>query len=228
MGNISSTPGALATHTPTPGTHALSETRPSFSIPPFEPSTFVTKTASHSSRGGLSPTRTGEYCSWDWERDTTSCSSWVYTVDVPTPFTLPTPPGGYGTSESSLGFPYYTCTDFLCIDSVVSKYGFSLCFPTATPPFGLPTETETWRSTEDSTPYAVPTTTSACDPVFDWENCPGPTSEPLYSIPDTWTWPTDEPPETSSDCDSSVAPAPTEDCDFGVECYTSVRFTIPG
>ncbi|KAI1757519.1 hypothetical protein F4782DRAFT_478892 [Xylaria castorea] len=218
MGNIPSTPGALPTHTSSHTTSALSEPHRSFTVSPFAYSTFVsvTKASSKSSSYGPSPTRTGEYCTWDWEEGTSSCSSWTLTVDIPTPFTVPLPTGGYETSEVSLSFPYYTCTDFLCIDSVVSKYGYSLCLPTPTTPFGLPTETYPWP--EESSTLVWPTITPTCDPVLDWEYCPGPTSEPSDSLTDTW--PTDEWPTTSWDTDLW----PTE---TSSDCDTPIVFTIP-
>ncbi|KAI0458277.1 hypothetical protein F5B21DRAFT_519469 [Xylaria acuta] len=219
MGNLSSTPSALPTHTSAHSTSVLSEPHRSFSVSPFGYSTFVsiTKESSKSSSHGPSPTRTGEYCTWDWERHTSSCSSWTLTVDIPTPFTVPTPPGGYETSEVSLSFPYYTCTDFLCIDSVVSKYGYSLCLPTPTTPFGLPTETWPWP--EEPSTNASPTITPTCDPILDWKNCPGPTYGPSDSLTDTWPtdeWPTPSwdtdlwPTETSSDCDTHTIPTTPE------------------
>ncbi|KAI0860917.1 hypothetical protein F4860DRAFT_181448 [Xylaria cubensis] len=198
MGNLPSTPSALPTHTSAHSTSALREPHHSFSVSPFAYSTFVsiTKASSKSSSYGPSSTRTGEYCTWDWGRDTSSCSSWTFTVH-PTPFTVPIPTGGYETtSDVSEYFPYYTCTDFLCIDSVVSEYGFSLCLPTSTTPFGLPTETWPWPD-ETSTDVWL-TSTPTCDPELDWEYCPGPTSEPSSSL--TYGWPT----ETSSDCDTPI------------------------
>ncbi|KAI8954676.1 hypothetical protein F4801DRAFT_532606 [Xylaria longipes] len=215
MGNISSTPGALPTHTSAHSASTLSEPHRSFSVSPFEYNTFVsiTKASSKSPSHGPSPTSTGKHCTWDFEADTSSCSSWTSTVDTLTPFTVPTPTGGYETGETSLPFPYFTCTDFLCIDSVVSKYGYSLCFPT---PATLPTETWPWPN-EPSTD-GWPTITPTCDPVLDWEFCPGPTSEPLESLTDTW--PTDEWPTASWDTDLW----PTE---TSSDCDTSVIFTIP-
>ncbi|KAI1738253.1 hypothetical protein F4680DRAFT_467472 [Xylaria scruposa] len=213
MGNIPSTPSALPTHTPAHSTSTLSEPHRSFSVSPFAYSTFVsvTKTSSKGSPYGPSSTRTGEYCTWDWGRDTSSCSSWTFTVDTPTPFTVPIPTGGYETSEISDYFPYYTCTDFLCIDSVVSKYGYSLCLPTSTTPFELPTETWPWP--EETSTYAWPTITATCDPELDWQYCQGSGSELSGSPTDTWPtdeWPTSSgdtyawPTETSSDCDTPI------------------------
>ncbi|KAI0554874.1 hypothetical protein F4679DRAFT_240600 [Xylaria curta] len=217
MGNIPSTQSALPTHTPAHSTSTLSEPHRSLPVSPFAYSTFVsvTKASSKGSPYGPSSTRTGEYCTWDWGRDTSSCSSWTFTVDIPTPFTVPVPTGRYETSDISDYFPYYTCTDFLCIDSVVSKYGYSLCLPTSTTPFGLPTETWPWP--EETSTYAWPTITPTCDPELDWEYCPDPTSESSGSLTDTWPtdeWPTSSwetylwPTETSSDCDPIVFTIP--------------------
>ncbi|KAI1162770.1 hypothetical protein F5B18DRAFT_652384 [Nemania serpens] len=228
MGNVPSSSSVSLTHTSTPCTSTFSETRRHFSVSPFTYSTFVsiTKTSTKSSSHTSSPTRTGEYCSWDWENETPSCTTWTSTVDIPTPFTVPTPTGAYPTSEVSPLFPQYTCTDLLCIDSVVSEYGYALCLATSTTDFEFPTETWSWpvESTTDELPGVTPT----CDPLFDWDDCPGPTVEPTGTwITDEWpteswptpTWDTDLwPTETSSDCDSSVASSLT--------IKPSVHFTI--
>ncbi|KAI0437845.1 hypothetical protein F4803DRAFT_570360 [Xylaria telfairii] len=213
MGNIYSTPSALPTPTSAHSTSAIEPHR-SFSVSPFGYSTFVsvTRASSISSSYRPSPTRTGEYCTWDWEADTVSCSSWSFTVDIPTPFTVPIPTGGYETSEASWAFPYYTCTAFLCIDSVVSKYGYSICLPTPTTPFGIPTETWPWP--EESTTYWVSAITPTCDPVF---GCQGSVTIVSDSLTDAWA--TDEWPTTS--WDTHLWPTETSDCD------TPATFTIP-
>ncbi|KAI1183659.1 hypothetical protein F5B17DRAFT_117227 [Nemania serpens] len=210
MGNVPSSSSVLPTHTSTPCTSSLSETRRTFSVSPFTYSTFVsiTKTPTKSSSHTSSSTGTGEYCTWDWENETPSCTSMTSTVDNPTPFTTLTPTGAYQTSEVSPLFPEYTCTDLLCIDSVVSEYGFALCLATSTTDFELPTVTWPWPV--ETTTNDFPGATLSCDPLFDWEDCPSPAVEPTDTwITDEWptpTWDTDLwPTETSSDCDSTVA-----------------------
>ncbi|KAI0487175.1 hypothetical protein F4859DRAFT_510958 [Xylaria cf. heliscus] len=249
MGITSSSPSALPTHTSTHSTSALSVPHRSFSVSPFEYSSFisVTKTSSKSYSYGPSPTRTGEYCTWDFEEDTSSCSSWTLTVDIPTPFTVPTPTGGYETPEASLSFPFYSCTDFLCIDSVVSEYGYSLCLSTPTP-FGVPTETWSWP--EDTSTYAWPTTTSTCDLLLD---CQGTGFPPWESVTDTWSWPEDSStyawPTITSTCDpepdcegtgypntetwpTDEWPTPSWDTELwptetSSDCDTPIIFTVP-
>ncbi|KAI1427754.1 hypothetical protein F5Y12DRAFT_792065 [Xylaria sp. FL1777] len=229
MGNTNSTPSALtahthlSTHTSTYSFSVPIETHHSFSVSPFEHSTLIsiTKASSQGFPHGPSATHTEEYCSWDWERDTSSCTLYTFTVDTPTPFTFPTPTGRYGTSEASFSFPHYTCTDFLCIDSVASDYGFSLCLATTITDFGPPVETLSWP--EESTTYELPTATLTCDPVLDWKDCPGPTIEPS----DTFTveWPTE-----TSDYDgtgfSTTSSLSAENCEYGVDCWTHVHPTI--
>ncbi|KAI3318924.1 hypothetical protein HD806DRAFT_510402 [Xylariaceae sp. AK1471] len=238
MGNASSVASALSTHTLTYSTPLLSETRRSFSVTPFEHSTFVsvTKSSSKSSSYGPSPTRTGEHCTWDYESDSLSCSFWSWSVDVPTAFSVPAPTGGYETSEASYSFTQaeYTCTDFICINSVASSYGYSLCVPTSE--FGFPTETYTWPDNSYTT-EDWPVTTPTCDPVFDWEECPWTSLE--SSILDSFTavWPTETwdtdiwPTETTPDCDTiastAVSGPNTVDCGFDIDCWTSLDFTIP-
>ncbi|KAJ8129568.1 hypothetical protein O1611_g4057 [Lasiodiplodia mahajangana] len=206
-------------------------------------STFVsiTRTSSKTSSHTSSETvRTEEYCTWDWDSDTFSCSSWALTVDTPTPYTITTPTGGYETSEatptSSLAFPDYTCTDLLCIVSVVSEYGFALCEATSTTDYGSPTVTWPWA--ESSTTAEPSTTSTSCD-LFDFEDCSSFTTEPM-PIP-TPFWPTDEwptiiwptpttdtelsPAETSSDCEAEATASTSAGyCDD--DCYTSIDFTI--
>ncbi|TGJ80887.1 hypothetical protein E0Z10_g7889 [Xylaria hypoxylon] len=233
MGNNSSVPSALPTptHTSTHSSHTFSSPHRSISVSPLKPSTFVsiTKASSKSSSHGPSLTRTDEYCTWDWEKETSSCSLLTFTADVPNPFTIPTPTGGYETSEASFSFPHYTCTDLICIDSVASDYGYSLCLATSPTDFWPPAETWSWS--EASTTDEWETITPTCDPVFDWENCPGPTPKYSDSLSEvwptlTWDWPT----ETSSDCDtteSSVKSSTSaENCEFDVDCWTSVHYTI--
>ncbi|KAI1130619.1 hypothetical protein F5Y10DRAFT_289032 [Nemania abortiva] len=269
MGNIPSTTSALPTHTTTPCTSTASESSRHFSVSPFmHSSTFVsiTKASSKTSSYTSAPTiRTEEYCTWDWEGETFSCSSWALTLDTPTPLTIQTPTitlnpfstfgpssltfetptitltpatitptGGYETSEASfstsLAFPYYSCTDLLCIESVLSEYGFDLCEATSTTDYGLPTVTWPWA--ESSTTDESPSTTTSCD-LFDWEDCPETTAEPTETWP-TIIWPTptpeteQSPTETSSDCDSLVtASTSTDYCEDDIECYTSIDFTVP-
>ncbi|KAI1112522.1 hypothetical protein F5Y14DRAFT_265596 [Nemania sp. NC0429] len=226
MGNVSSSSSDLATPTSTTScTSTLSETRRHFSVSPFTYSTFVsitrtssTKTSSHTSAS----TRTGEYCTWDWDDESTACTSWTFTVDIPTPFTVPTPTGAYGTTEVSPLFPQYTCTDLLCINSVASEYGYALCFDTSTTDFATPTETWPWPP-EDTTTYESPESTLTCDPLFDWD-CPSSSVEPTYTwLTGSWptpTWDTDLwPTETSSDRDSLSGSSLTIE--------PSVDFTVP-
>ncbi|KAI0870057.1 hypothetical protein GGS24DRAFT_476628 [Hypoxylon argillaceum] len=232
MGNSSST-SVLRTHASTPCTSTFSETRHPLSVSPFKLSTFVsiTKTSSKTSSSTPSAARTEEYCSWDWESDTFSCSSWTLTFHVPTPFTVPTPTltpsltGGYETSETSPSFPDYTCTDLLCINSVLSEYEFSMCPITATTDYGFPTETWSWP--ESSTSDASPASHTSCD-LFRSEDCSRYTIEPTTTEPTdgapTIIWPT----ETSSDCDSEVTSSTSTDyCGDGSDCWTSIAFTIP-
>ncbi|KAI0965865.1 hypothetical protein F4678DRAFT_484701 [Xylaria arbuscula] len=242
MGNNHSTPSALPTptHLSTSHTSSLSvQTRHSFTVSPFEPSSFVSISKTSSEPHGPASTGPREYCTWDWELDTISCTFGAYTVPTPTPHPLPTPTGRYGTSEVSFSFPSFTCTDLLCIDSVASKYGFSLCLATSlTTNFGRPTPTLSWP--EESTTDDSPTTTLTCDPVLDWKDCPGPTLGITDSITDSITdewptvvWPTqssDYSTETSSDYDSTDTSTPssfsTEDCEYGFDCFTSTQYTI--
>lgn len=214
MGNAHSTTSALATPSANHSTSAFSAARKSFSVTPFEPSTLVSITrssSSHSSRGS-SITRTGEHCTWDWERETSSCSSWVFTVDVSTPLTTPTPTGGYETSTTSFSFPYYTCTDFFCINSVVSDYGYALCLATTSSDLPLPTRTHSRLSPTETTTERWPTITPTCDPLVDWEDCPTPTSEAFSNSP-TDARPTET---SSSDYDTSTTSS-----------SRTVDFTIP-
>lgn len=226
MGNAHSRTSALATPSLNHSTSASSADRKSFSVTPFEPSTLVSITrapsSSHSSRGS-SVTRTEEHCTWDWEEETSSCSSWVLTVDgVSTPSTTPTLTGGYETSTTSFSFPYYTCTDFLCINSVVSDYGYALCLATTTSSdLAFPTTTHSWLSPTETTTERWPTITPTCDPLIDWEDCPTSSSE-TFSDLSTVAWPTSTratdlwPTETSSDCDTSATSS-----------SRTVDFTIP-
>ncbi|KAI0427885.1 hypothetical protein F5Y09DRAFT_344226 [Xylaria sp. FL1042] len=232
MGNNNSTPSPSPspTHLSVTSTHTSSlstETHRSFSfsVSPFEHSTLVsiTKASPTSSSHVYSSIRTTEYCTWNWEQETESCTLRTITA-TPTPFTLPTPTGRYGTSETSFSFPYYTCTDFLCIDSVASQYGFSLCLATTFTNFGPPVETTD----------KFPTATLTCDPDLDWEGCPGPTIAPPDSTTDEWTevWPTltwHYPTETSSDYDvtrsSTTSSLSAEECEYGIGCFTSLHYT---
>ncbi|KAI1292971.1 hypothetical protein F5Y03DRAFT_388107 [Xylaria venustula] len=240
MGNSNSTPSALPTptHLSNSYTSSLSaQTSHSFTVSPLEPSSFVStiKTSSKIFPHGPGSTGPREYCTWDWELDTISCTFWTITVPTPTPRPLPTPTGRYGTSEVNFSFPSFTCTDLLCIDSVASKYGFSLCLATSlTTNFGRPTPTISWP--DESTTYESPTPTLTCDPVLDWKNCPSPTLEVTDSITDEWptvVWPTqssDYPTETSSDYDvtetSTTSSPSTEDCEYGFDCFTSTQYTV--
>ncbi|KAI0102508.1 hypothetical protein GGR51DRAFT_573984 [Nemania sp. FL0031] len=247
MGNIPSTASIepAHTHTSTPCTETYSETSRHFSVSPFKySSTFVSitrtspKTSSHTSSSTI---RTEEYCTWDADSETFSCSSWTLTVDTPTPFTLATPTGGYETSEasttSSLEFPDYTCTDLLCIVSVVSDYGFALCEATSTTDYESPTVTWPWA--HSSTTDESSATSASCD-LFDWEDCSSTAPEPTLTLTpflptDEWPtiiWPTTtetelSPAETSSDCDSEeTASTSTDYCDI-FDCFTSIDFTVP-
>ncbi|KAK5630171.1 hypothetical protein RRF57_005886 [Xylaria bambusicola] len=246
MGNSNSTPSvpSATTHLSIPASAHSSpesiEPHRTFSVSPFEHSTFisVTKLSSKSYSHGSQSTRTGEYCTWDWKKESSSCTVWTFTVDAPTPFTFPTPTGGYETSEvsfSSFSSSQYTCTDFLCIDSVASQFGFSLCLETATPTI----RTLSWPQefTTDDWPTVAPT----CDPELDW-NCPSSTSEILDSttFTDEWPtiWPTIEPPptltlelptETSSDYEETSSPTTlsttTTSCEYANDCLPPIHHT---
>ncbi|KAI1350444.1 hypothetical protein F5Y01DRAFT_315835 [Xylaria sp. FL0043] len=228
MGNNNSTPSALpptthlSTYTSTHSSSLSTEAHHSFSVSPFEHSTLVsiTKASSTSSSHVSSSIRTTEYCTWDWELETTSCTLRTITAPTPTPFTLPTPTGQYGTSEASFSFHHYTCTDLLCIDSVASQYGFSLCAATTFTNFGPPAETSTWP--KSSTTHKLLTTAPTCDPELDWD-CPGPTVMPTLTL--TLHHST----ETSSDYDETRSPTisstSTEDCEYGVGCFTPLHHT---
>ncbi|KAI0412052.1 hypothetical protein F5X98DRAFT_380132 [Xylaria grammica] len=223
MGNNSSAPVALPapTHTFTPSFFTISEPHRSLSVSPLEPNTLVsvTKTSSH----GVSSTQTEEHCFWDWDKETTTCFPTI-TADVPTPLT---PTGGYETSEASFTFPIYsyTCTDLYCVESVASKYGYSLCLPTSTTKLWPPAET--WSSYDASTTDKSETTSTTCGP-FNWDDCPVPTPDPSSPTDDwptiTWDWP----PETTSDCDttdtSTTSSSSTEDCGFDIDCWTSIHY----
>ena len=239
MGNSNSTPNApsapthLATFTSSHSLLESIETHHTFSVSPFDHSTFVsvTKAYTTSSPYKSTPTRTGEYCSWDWKEETSYCTTWSFTVDVPTPFTFPTPAptGGYETSEVSFSSFGYTCTDLLCIDSVASKYGFSLCLATATPT----TKTLSWP--QEFTTNDWPTIAPTCDPELDWW-CVSPTSE-FSTLTDDWPtgvlptltleWPTAR--ATSSDYEETETPSTssttTESCEYANDCLTPVRRT---
>ncbi|KAI0530366.1 hypothetical protein GGR58DRAFT_239779 [Xylaria digitata] len=229
MGNSSSAPSSLAspTHTSTYSSTTSSEPHRSFSVSPLEPSTFVSITkAFPQTSHGPSSIYTEEYCTWDWEEETSSCSLLTFTVDTPIPFSVPTPTGGYETSEASLSFPHYTCTDLICIDSVASNYGYSLCLATATP---LPWPPIATSLPEVSTTDMSATITPTCDSGFDWD-CPSPGSA-FPSTTDEWptiTW--DWPPETTSDCDTTDSSS-TADCEFSINgrssLRSSIRYTIP-
>ncbi|KAI2631209.1 hypothetical protein GGS21DRAFT_544592 [Xylaria nigripes] len=246
MGNITSIASVKPTHTfnhiHSYSTPLFSETSRTFSVSTFEPSTFVSitkgPTRSFSSESPL--TRTGEYCSWNWESDTSSCSSWTYTIDATTSFTTSTPPGGYETSAVSFTFPDYTCTNFACINSVASFYGFSLCMATPTTSSGFPTIVTPSRTEETYTSNTQPTFSLTCDPILDWRNCPGTISETWYTSTESWptiswstttsettSWPT----QTTPDCEetetaastSSVTPA----CGFETDCQHTLDSAIP-
>ncbi|KAI8627114.1 hypothetical protein F5Y19DRAFT_443230 [Xylariaceae sp. FL1651] len=201
MGNNVSLQSAIATSISAHSTSVSSETRRSFTVTPIEHSTFIslTKASPTSSTYESFTTHTGEYC--NWEEGTSSCSHWTWTVTVPTPPSVPGPTGGYQTSEVSYSFSRadYTCSDFVCISSVASDYGYALCLPTAT------TSESSTTKTKSHTIDDEPTATSACNPL--WEDCPRSSSktssdtEPRFT---PWPWPT-----TSSDIDPRFTPWPT-------------------
>jgi hypothetical protein len=194
MGIAPSASSALHAHVNTSAIHipTSSVAHIPFSVSPFKFSSFVsfTKDPSTIYHHTPVPTNTAEHCIWDWEQGATTCSSWTPTNIGPTSYSLPT--GGYETTETSSSYPYYyTCTDFLCVDSVVSLYGFSLCPATSTTtPFGHATLPWTW--TEQPTATIASETSSSCHPLLDWSSCPPSTT---YTA-DPWL--TDEFPTSSS------------------------------
>jgi len=255
MGNSSSVPSEQLAEWPTHPHHhpppIHTETRRSITVTPFEPPTFTSVTSpfpqtSSKDESSPVPTRTIAHCTWDWEGDTSSCTSWTQTPDIYTLSTPPNPTGAYETSaETSYTFTQaaYTCTDFVCIGSVASSYGYSLCLPTLTTtskhlslpivtlPF--PSESES-ESTSKTTSRDYLTQTVTCDTEFDWDDCT------ITSFGTSDSWPTETTTSTStstSDCDTTSTSSSkssktkssteSEDCMFGDECYTSFQLTIP-
>ncbi|GAP90689.1 hypothetical protein SAMD00023353_5200110 [Rosellinia necatrix] len=231
MGNASSTSSALHTHTTNHTTLSPTENHRSLSITPFDASTLVSITRTYSRSSSHGPSiQTDEFCSWDWEVLTSTCTTSTFTVDVPTPVSTPTRTRAYETSEASYSFPFYTCTDFLCIDSVVSDYGYSLCIPTSTSSYE--SLTETWRLTEKYSTDVWVTVTPTCDPVFGWKYCSSLTSESTGVITDAWptdSWSTDDEPPTGRPTTTRISPADTSpNCDSSTASDSSTDdFTEP-
>ncbi|KAI0148546.1 hypothetical protein GGR57DRAFT_515250 [Xylariaceae sp. FL1272] len=255
MGNNTSVQTVSFSHSWKHPSQVHSETHRPFTVTPFEHSTFlsVTKPSAQTSQP-LKSTRTAQYCKWDVDSDFSICTSWevttsspsrpieqtptsTYTLDIDT-FTdswitdepVPTPTGGYETSDASYTFgqAQFTCTDFLCIGSVASEYGYSLCLPTATDE--LPTMTWSWPEAS-STSHHWQACTSCCDfELEDW--CYPARTSRTSAYDSTDVWPTLWPPGTpgpwateTSDCDST--PASTSCDDWDVECWPTGGFTMP-
>ncbi|KAI0397604.1 hypothetical protein F5Y17DRAFT_415113 [Xylariaceae sp. FL0594] len=158
MGNTSSTASAVADlaewhthpHHHPPPIPPPSDTDRGFTVTPFEPPITVTAItpiipftpSALSDEGSAILTRSVAHCTWDWGNDLiSSCTSWtetpdIYTLSTPAPYETSSSSSSSSSSSAKKTNSYsftqaaYTCTDFVCVGSVASSYGYSLCLPT--------------------------------------------------------------------------------------------------
>jgi hypothetical protein len=251
MGNSSSVPSEQLAEWPTHPHHhpppIHTETQRSITVTPFEPAastsvaSLLSQTSSNDENSPV-PTRTIAHCTWGWEGDASSCTSWTQTPDIYTLSTASNPTGAYETpAETSYTFTQvaYTCTDFVCIGSVASSYGYSLCLPTPTTKskhlslpiltLSFPSESEFWSTPKTASQNYITQTVNTCDAEFGWDDCTTTSfgvSGPLSTETTTSTSDCDTT-STLSKSSKSKTSTETDDCVFGDECYTSLQLTIP-